>query len=268
MLIDSHCHLDFPDFAAELPQVLERAAAAGVGRLMTIGTYLSRFDGVHAVAMAHPQVFCSMGLHPLHAHEDFDLCTDAHLAELAARDKVVAIGETGLDYYYSRETLEMQQTAFRRHIRLCLETGLPMVIHTRDAEEDTMRILKEECAGQALTGILHCFTGSDWLADAGLEFGLHISFSGIVTFKNSPNLRAIAARVPADRYLVETDAPYLAPVPWRGKRNEPAYVASTAAVVADARGVAPETVAAETTANFLSLCPRVAAWEAAHGTLP
>lgn len=265
MLIDSHCHLDFPDFAAQLPQVLERAAAAGVGRMMTIGTYISRFPQVHAVAMAHAQVFCSMGLHPLHAAEDFEHCTMERLRDLAQAEKVVAVGECGLDYFYSRDTLEQQQETFRRQIRLCLETQLPIVIHSRDAEEDTMRILQEEAGGAGLTGVLHCFTGSDWLADRGLEFGLHIGLSGILTFKNSTHLRSIAARVPADRYLVETDAPYLAPVPYRGKTNEPSYVASTAKFVAEARGVPVETVAAETTANFLRLCPKVLAWEAAQG---
>lgn len=257
MLVDSHCHLDFPDFADDLDAVIARGAAAGVGLMLTICTHVSRFERVQAVAANHDSVFCTVGIHPHQAAEEFAFSETERIVDLTKRPKVVGIGESGLDYFYDKSPRDQQQESFRRNIRAAIEADLPIVVHTRDADADTMRILKEEGAGTRLKGLLHCFSSSRQLAEEALEFGFYISFSGIVTFKKSEELREIAAAVPLDRLLVETDAPFLAPVPMRGKRNEPAFTAHTARVLADVKNV-PEMVLAErTTANFFRLFDRV-----------
>lgn len=257
MLVDSHCHLDFPDFAEELDAVVERARAAGVGRMVTICTYLSRFDQVRAVAERYEDIYCSLGVHPHQAQEEIAGVSVARLVEMAKHPKVIGIGETGLDYYYDKSPRDVQQACFRSHIRAAMETGLPLIVHTRDADADIMRIVREEAAGQPVKGLLHCFSSGRQLAEDAVDFGFSLSLSGIVTFKKSDDLRAIVRDVPLDRILVETDSPYLAPVPYRGKRNEPAYVAHTAAAVADVKGVTPEDMARVTTENFFRLFDRV-----------
>jgi TatD DNase family protein len=256
MLVDSHCHLDFPDFEAELDAVVARAQAAGIGRIITISTRLRRHAQVLAIAEAFPQVFCSVGTHPHHAHEELDIGA-AELIERAQHPKVVAIGEAGLDYHYDSSPREAQETSFRQHIAAARETGLPLVIHSRDCDADMARILQAETGKGAFLAVLHCFTGGRDLAMRAIELGHYISFTGILTFKNSAALRALAAELPADRILVETDAPYLAPLPHRGKRNEPAYVAETAKVLAQTRAVAPDDIARATTENFFRLFSKV-----------
>ncbi|AWK88002.1 TatD family hydrolase [Azospirillum thermophilum] len=256
MLVDSHCHLDFPDFAEELDAVVDRARQAGIGRMVTICTHLSRFERVAAVAERFDDVYCSLGVHPHQAAEEDALLTVERLVELSAHPKVVGLGETGLDYFYDKSPRDVQQDCFRRHIRAALETGLPLIIHTRDADDDTMRIVREEAAGRPVTGLLHCFSSGRQLAEEALDFGFHLSLSGIVTFKKSDDLRAIVKDVPLDRILVETDAPYLAPVPHRGRRNEPAFTALTAACVAEVKGVDPTELARRTTDNFFRLFTR------------
>lgn len=256
MLVDSHCHLDFPDFAPERDAVVERARAAGVGLMLSICTHVSRFDQVHALTNAYDDVYCTLGIHPHQAAEEFSLCEEAELIRLSQLPKVVGIGETGLDYFYDKSPRDVQQESFRRHIRVCLETDLPIIVHARDADEDMMRMLREEGQGR-LRGLLHCFSSGRQLAEDALNLGLYISFSGILTFKKSDELRETAAMVPMDRLLVETDAPYLAPVPMRGKRNEPAFVAHTARHLAAVKGVDPATMAAVSTANFLRLFKKV-----------
>jgi TatD DNase family protein len=255
MLVDSHCHLEFPDFAAEQQAVIERARAAGIGHFLTICTRVRRFDDIAAVAAAHEDISCSLGTHPHSAEEEADVTT-ARLVELGKHPKVVGIGETGLDYYYDNSPRALQQEAFRRHIRAALELKMPVIVHTRDAEEDTMRILREEGEGTGLTGVLHCFSSSPQLAQDAIEFGFHISFSGILTFKKSQELRDTARKVPLERMLVETDAPFLAPIPKRGQRNEPAFVTHTAAVLADLHGLSQEALAERTTSNFFKLFDR------------
>jgi TatD DNase family protein len=256
MLVDSHCHLDFPDYAGKVDEVLARARAAGVGVCVSIGTELKRFSGVKAVAEAHDNVWCSVGVHP-HESEKELLDDEAALIAEAAHPKVVAIGETGLDYYYEHSSRQPQQANFRSHIAAARQTGLPVIVHTRDADDDTIHILREEMAKGAFKGLIHCFTGTQKLADAALELGLYISVSGIATFKNSQPLRDVIKSVPLDRLLVETDAPYLAPVPHRGKTNEPAFVAHTAAMLADLKGVSGQELADATTENFFRLFSKV-----------
>ncbi|HEY0836477.1 MAG TPA: TatD family hydrolase [Azospirillum sp.] len=263
MLVDSHCHLDFPDFAEELDAVVARARAAGVGRMVTICTYLSRFDRVRAVAERYDDVLCSLGVHPHQAAEEMADPTGGgvtveRLVEMAKHPKVIGIGETGLDYYYDKSPRDVQQECFRRHIQAARETGLPLIVHTRDADDDTLALLREGAARGPLTGLLHCFSSGRELAEKAVELGLYISLSGIVTFKKSDELRAIVRDVPLDRILVETDAPYLAPVPYRGKRNEPAYVAHTAATVAEVKGVGAQEMARISTENFFRLFTRAA----------
>ncbi len=263
MLVDSHCHLDFPDFAEELDAVVHRARAAGVGRMVTICTYLTRFDRILAVAERYDDILCTVGVHPHQAAEEFDVTTVEALVERARHPKVIGLGETGLDYFYDKSPREQQQECFRRHIRASLDTGLPLIIHTRDADADTMRIVKEETAGQTVKGLLHCFSSGRALADEALDYGFTLSLSGIVTFKKSEELRDIVKDVPLDRILVETDAPYLAPIPFRGKRNEPAYVAHTAACVAAIKGVSAEELARITTENFFRLFDKAVEQKAA-----
>jgi len=256
MLVDSHCHLDFPDYAGKVDEVLARARAAGVGVCVSIGTELKRFSGVKAVAEAHDNVWCSVGVHP-HESEKELLDDEAALIAEAAHPKVVAIGETGLDYYYEHSPRQPQQANFRSHIAAARQTGLPVIVHTRDADDDTIHILREEMAKGAFKGLIHCFTGTQKLADAALELGLYISVSGIATFKNSQPLRDVIKSVPLDRLLVETDAPYLAPGPHRGKTNDPAFVAHTAAMLADLKGVSGQELADATTENFFRLFSKV-----------
>jgi TatD DNase family protein len=252
MLVDSHCHLDFPDFADELDDVMVRAKAAGVTRMVTIGTRVKKFDGVHAIAERFPQVYCSVGCHPHNAAEEPELTAD-HLVRMAERPKVVAIGEAGLDFHYDHSPREAQRTSFRTHIEAARRTGLPLVIHTREAEDETAQILEEEMAQGRFSAVLHCFSSARSLAERGVALGLYVSFSGILTFKKSEALRDIARDLPIDRLLVETDAPYLAPAPYRGKRNEPAYVRHTAEVLAEVRGVGLDEIAARTSDNFFRL---------------
>lgn len=252
MLVDSHCHLDFPDFAAELPDVVARAQAAGVSHMVTISTRVRRFDEIRAIAERFDPVFCSVGTHPHQAAEEPDV-TAAELVALAAHPKVVAIGEAGLDYHYDTSPRAAQEQGFRTHIAAARETGLPLVIHAREADEDVARILEEETARGAFPFLLHCFTAGPELARRALALGGYISFSGVITFKKSEDLRSIAAEVPQERLLVETDAPFLAPTPHRGKRNEPSFLRETAKVVAEARGMAFEDLAAATTRNFFTL---------------
>jgi TatD DNase family protein len=256
MLVDSHCHLDFPDFAPELDAVVARAGAAGIGHMVTISTRVRRHAQVLAIAERFPNVTCSVGTHPHHAHEELDV-TAADLIERAQHPKIVAIGEAGLDYHYDNSPRAAQEQGFRTHITAARATGLPLVIHSREADDDTARILEEESGKGAFPAVLHCFTGGPELARRALALGHFISFTGIVTFKNSGALREIAKSVPADRFLVETDAPYLAPLPYRGKRNEPAYVTEVAKVLAAVRGVTPEEIARQTTANFFKLFAKV-----------
>jgi TatD DNase family protein len=256
MLVDSHCHLDFPDFASELDAVMARAGAAGVGHVVTISTRVRRHGQVLAIAERFPNVTCSVGTHPHHAQEELDV-TAADLIERARHAKVVAIGEAGLDYHYDFSPRAAQEHGFRAHIAAARATGLPLVIHSREADDDTARILEEEAGQGAFKAVLHCFTGGPELARRALALGHFISFTGIVTFKNSGDLREIAKNVPADRFLIETDAPYLAPLPYRGKRNEPAYVAEIAKVLAAVRGVVVEEIARQTTENFFRLFSKV-----------
>jgi TatD DNase family protein len=256
MLVDSHCHLDFPEFAAELDEVVARARRAGVACMVTICTRLDQFERVRAIAERFPDVYCSVGVHPHEAGDDWG-CDPEILIGLARHPKVVGIGETGLDYYYEHSPRAAQQRSFRAHIAASRATGLPLIVHTRDAEADTVAILAEERARGPFPGLIHCFSGSLELAERSVELGLSISLSGILTFKKAEGVRAAAATVPADRLLVETDAPYLAPVPHRGKRNEPAFVVHTAAVAAQLTGLTQERLAARTTDNFFALFTKV-----------
>jgi len=252
MLIDSHCHLDFADFAPERDAIVERARVAGIVRMITISTRVDRFPEILALAETYPEVFCTVGTHPEHVLEDLEVTAD-RLVELTRHPKCVGIGETGLDYHYDRVPREVAQRAFLTHIDAARRTGLPLVVHARDADGDIATILRDEMTKGSFKALLHCFTASRALAEAALDLGIFISMSGIVTFKKSSELRAIARDIPLNRLIVETDAPFLAPVPYRGKRNEPAFVSATAKILAEIKDVSPEVLAAETTANVLSL---------------
>lgn len=255
MLVDSHCHLDFPEFAPELDDVVARAREAGVGICVTIGTTLKGFARVAAIAERFADIFCSVGVHPHEAAAE-PLADATPLLERATQPKVVGIGETGLDYYYEHSPKDAQIANFRAHIAAARETGLPLIVHTRDAEDDTVSILSEEMGKGAFTGLIHCFTGTPRLAAAAVDLGFSISVSGIATFKKSGELRDTLRDVPLDRLLVETDAPYLAPMPHRGKRNEPAFAVETAKVLAELKGVSYDELAAITTNNFFCLFTR------------
>jgi TatD DNase family protein len=257
MLVDSHCHLDFPDFADELEAVVARAEAAGIGRIVTISTRVRKHPDVLAIAERFPNVYCSVGTHPHNAHEELDITADDLVAR-ARHSKVVAIGEAGLDFHYEYSPRDAQEQGFRTHIAAARMSGLPLVIHAREADADMARILTEEMGKGAFPAVLHCFTGGRDLAFTGVELGLFVSFTGILTFKNSGALREIAAALPIDRILVETDAPYLAPGKFRGKRNEPCYVVETAKVLAQTRGVSAEEIARQTSENFFRLFGKVA----------
>lgn len=252
MLVDSHCHLDFPEFGGEVDQLIGRAAEAGVGMMVTISTRVRRFPGILAIAEAHENVFCSVGTHPHNAAEEPDI-TAEQLVRLSEHPKVVAIGEAGLDFHYDKSPRPAQAQGFRTHIAAARETRLPLVIHARSADDEMIAILEEESGKGAFPFILHCFSSGRKLAEAGVALGGYVSFSGILTFKNSEDIRAIARTVPRDRLLVETDAPYLAPPPHRGKRNEPAFVAHTAKVLAETIGVDQREIAEITTDNFFQL---------------
>jgi TatD DNase family protein len=252
MLIDSHCHLDFPDFSGELDAIIGPPPAVGVGRMVTISTRIRRHGDLLAIAERFDDVFCSIGTHPHNAHEELDVTID-EIVHMTEHRKVVAIGEAGLDYHYDYSPRDAQERGFRNHVAAARATGLPLVIHSRDADDDMARILEEEMGKGAFKAVLHCFTGGRVLAERAIALGLSISFTGIVTFKKSDELRAIAAALPSDRILVETDAPYLAPGRYRGKRNEPSYVTETAKVLAETRGVSADDLARQTTDNFFRL---------------
>ncbi len=256
MLVDSHCHLDFPDFASELDEIVERAHDAGIGCIVTIGTRVKQFDRVLAVAERFDNVFCSVGTHPHNADEELDIFTE-DLVRFTDHPKVVAIGEAGLDYHYDNSPREAQAEGLRRHITAARETGLPLVIHSRDADNDMAAILTEETEKGAFPAVLHCFSSGRGLAETGIRLGHYVSFSGILTFNRADALRAIAADMPEDRILVETDAPYLAPTPHRGKRNEPAFVTNTARVLAKTRNVSEAEIAEQTSRNFFNLFTKV-----------
>lgn len=256
MLIDSHCHLDYLQREGdELAEVVARAQAAGVGGMVTIGTKLSEIDAVIAIAERFAQVWCSVGVHPHEAAEQGQSAPD-RLLELARHPKVVGIGETGLDYFYEHSPRAEQRESFRTHIAAARESGLPLIVHSRDADEETLEILGEEQAKGAFTGVIHCFSSGPVLAKGALELGMMISLAGILTFKKAQTLRDTAAEVPMDRLLVETDSPYLAPVPHRGKRNEPAFVQHTAAMLAEVKGVDLAEITRVTTDNFFRLFSR------------
>jgi TatD DNase family protein len=252
MLIDSHCHLSFPDFAPDRDAVVQRAREAGVERMITISTRIERFAEIGAIADLYQDVFCTVGEHPQHVGDAPETDLD-RLVQLAGHPKCVGVGEAGLDYHYPGAPRDLAGRVFRTHIEAARRTGLPLVIHSRDADQDMAAILMDEMGKGRFKAILHCFTSSMELAQAGLSLGLSISFSGIITFKNSQALRDIARIVPMDRLLVETDAPFLAPVPHRGKRNEPAFVTATAAALAEVKGVSVASLAAQTSANALRL---------------
>jgi TatD DNase family protein len=256
MLVDSHCHLDFPDFSAELDTIVARARAAGIGRIVTISTRVKKHAQVLGIAEKFPEIFCSVGTHPHNAHEELDIDTKT-LVAFTKHPKIIAIGEAGLDYHYDNNPRAEQAASFRQHIAAARETALPLVIHSRDCDTDMAQILREESGKGAFAAVLHCFTGGRDLALTAIELGHYVSFTGILTFKNSDALREVAAALPAERILVETDAPYLAPLPYRGKRNEPAYVAETAKVLAKVRGVSPDEIARQTTENFFRLFSKV-----------
>ena len=257
-LVDSHCHLDFEDFGGDFEAVLARAKENGVERMLTICTRVTKFDQVLKVAEAGENIRCTVGIHP-HEAENEPNVDVARLVELAKHPKVVGIGEAGLDYFYDKSPRERQQEVFATHIEASRATGLPIVVHSRDADEDTVRLLQEGAKKGGLTGVIHCFTSTQYLADAALEMGFYISLSGIVTFKSAAALRDVAKTIPHDRLLVETDSPYLAPIPMRGKRNEPAFVKHTAGFVADFLGLSLPDLAAKTTANFDRLFTKAAA---------
>lgn len=252
MLVDSHCHLDFPDFGPELDEVVRRARAAGVGTMLTIGTRLSAFEGVRAIAERYDDIWCSVGVHPHEAAQEPLNEADA-LIERAAHPRVVGIGEAGLDYYYEHSPRDDQIRNFRAHIDASRKTGLPLIVHARDADDDLCAILSEESARGVFPGLIHCFSSTARLARTALDLGMYISISGIVTFKKADELRSIIGDVPLERLLVETDAPYLAPMPHRGKRNEPSFVTRTAETVARLKSVEPARLAAATTDNFFRL---------------
>jgi len=256
MLVDSHCHLDFPDFAEELDEIVSRAEGAGLARMVTICTRVRKFDQVLAIAKRFDNVFCSVGTHPHNAHEELDVSVD-EIVSLSQHDKVVAIGEAGLDYFYQKDHAAAQAEGLRNHIAVARETGLPLVIHSRDADDDMIAILEEEAARGNFPFVLHCFSSGRGLAEAGVRLGGYVSLSGILTFKNSHEIRDIAADIPMEHLLVETDAPYLAPTPYRGKRNEPSYVVETARVLAETKCVSESEIWRATTDNFFRLFNKV-----------
>ena len=256
LAVDSHCHLDFDGMDEQLPAVLARAEAAGVGLMVSISSRVHRFDRLLRIAEDNPSVFCTVGTHPHNAHEEPEV-TAAQLAELARHPRCVGIGEVGLDYHYDFSPRAAQAEGFRVHIDAAIETGLPLVIHSREAEDDTMAILAAGQGRGSFTPLLHCFTSHRRLADFAVEMGGYVSFSGILTYKTAADLRETAAALPLDRILVETDSPYLAPVPYRGKPNEPAYLIKTLETLAEVRGLTPAEMARITSDNFFRLFAKV-----------
>ncbi|CAN5323728.1 TatD family hydrolase [soil metagenome] len=257
MLIDSHCHLNYKGLVEDQAAVLQRARLSGVELMLNIATRESEWDAVLATAIREPDVWATVGIHPHEADEHPHIDT-AKLVDRAAHPRIVGIGETGLDYYYDHSDRDRQQTSFRAHIAAARETQLPLIVHTRDAEDDTLAILRDEMGKGAFPGVIHCFTASGAFADAAMEIGFYISISGIVTFRNAKDLQETAKRLPADRILIETDSPFLAPVPHRGKPCEPGYVADTARFLANLRGETIEELEANTTANFRKLFAKTA----------
>ncbi|MBO0662826.1 TatD family hydrolase [Jiella sp. MQZ9-1] len=255
-LVDSHCHLDFPDFEGQRAELIARAQENGVQRFVTISTFVSKLDRLLAITEEFDSVYASVGTHPHNAGDEPDVSVE-DLVTLSNREKIVAIGEAGLDYHYDKSPRDIQAKVFRTHIAAARQTQLPLVIHARQADDDMIAILEDESGKGAFPFILHCFSSGRALAEAGLALGGYLSFSGILTFKNSEDIRAIAADVPMDKLLVETDAPYLAPPPHRGRRNEPAFVRHTAAVLAEVKGVDLDTVARQTSDNFFRLFKRI-----------
>jgi TatD DNase family protein len=255
-VVDSHCHLDYPGLAEDLVQVIARAEEAGVKLMLSIGTRVRKFDQILAIAERHAHVFCTVGTHPHNAAEEPDVAAE-ELVRLARHPRVVGIGEAGLDYHYHHSPRDQQAKSFRIHIEAARESGLPLVIHSREAEADTAAILEEEVAKGAFKPLLHCFSSKVELAERGLKLGAYVSFSGILTYKNAEEIRDVARQVPLDRLLVETDAPYLSPVPYRGKTNEPAFVVKTLQKLAEVRATTPADMAAMTSRNFFTLFDKV-----------
>jgi TatD DNase family protein len=255
-IVDSHCHLDYEGLAEDLPAMLARCEDAGVGLMLSISSRVKKFPGLLAIAEKYENVFCTVGTHPHNAHEELDITT-ADLVKLTHHPKVVGIGEVGLDYHYDNSPREAQMHGFRTHIAAARETGLPLVIHTREAEEDTIRVLEEEMGKGAFKALLHCFTSKQYLAERAVALGLTVSFSGILTYKSAEELRVTAKALPSDRLLVETDAPFLAPVPYRGKSNEPSFVVKTLETLALTRGISADAMAKITSDNFFNLFSKV-----------
>ena len=256
ILVDSHCHLDFEDFDDDLDAVLARGRAAGISAIQTICTRLSKFEQVLALANAHENIWCSVGIHPHHVAEEENFTSSDLLALAERHAKIIGIGETGLDFYYDTSPRDQQESSFRKHIAAARDSGLPVIVHTRNADRETCDILREEAEKGNYTGVIHCFSVGREVAETALELGFYISLSGIVTFKNSEPLRKIARDIPLDRLLLETDAPYLAPVPHRGKRNEPAFVRDTAQFVAELTGSSLVDLATKSSENFFRLFSR------------
>lgn len=261
-LIDTHCHLDFPDFEAERSAIIQRAEARGVRRLITISTHISRVANIRSIAEANENVYFTVGTHPHHSHEEAEPTVE-DLVQLSCHPKCVGLGEAGLDYHYDQAPREISRRVFLTHIEAARQTGLPLVIHTRDADEDCAAILTEEMGKGRFPALLHCFTSGYELAQTAVALGLYISFSGVLTFKNAQELRETAKSIPLSRLLVETDAPFLAPVPHRGKRNEPAFVVDTARVLAEIKGVSEKELAQATTENAMKLFSKMAPLELA-----
>ncbi len=257
MLVDSHCHLNFEQLSSQLDDVVRRAELANVGHMLTIGTKLREFDAVRKIAEQYDNIHCSVGIHPHEAEEEGADVTVETLLELASHPKVVAIGETGLDYFYEHSPREVQKTSFRVHIEAARKSGLPLIVHTRNADQDTIDILTEEYQKGPFTGVIHCFSSGWEVAEKSMEIGFYISISGIVTFKAAADLQDHVRKLPLGKLLVETDSPYLAPVPNRGKTNEPSFVAHTAAKVAELVGVSDEELEVATTNNFFNLFNKI-----------
>lgn len=255
-LVDSHCHLNFKDFSEDVEEVIERARQSGVKVMQTICTKMSEFEEIYAIAAAHEDIYCSVGVHPHEAGTEA-MVTVEELVEAASRRKVIGLGETGLDYYYEHSPREAQKESFRRHIEASRRTGLPVIVHTRDAEEDTLKILSEEMEKGAFKGLIHCFTSSKYLADKCIELGFYISLSGILTFKKATDLQEAVKALPLERLLVETDAPYLAPAPHRGKRNEPSFALFTSKFLSELKEVDEDECARVTSENFFALFDKV-----------
>ena len=252
MLVDSHCHLNFPDFKDDLDGIIQRANANGVGVMQTICTEMAEFNDIYAITERYKNIYCSVGVHPNESGTT-KVVSAEELIKKSLLPNVIGIGETGLDYHYERSDRETQKKSFIEHIKAARETGLPLIVHSRDADEDTITVVKQELSKGYLKGLIHCFTSTKYLADEAVGFGFYISLSGIISFKNAQGIRDAIADVPLDRLLVETDAPYLAPIPHRGKRNEPAFVKYTNKMLADIKQISEEECAAITTDNFFRL---------------